>query len=116
MNINDLFIYLFNLFIYLLFKCLSPATAGSARINVKVRDKREEKEGIEALRVKRPTSSWAINALIGKEEQTRKKKREQRKHRERVSNPATLDPSGASYDPQGSDCEPILVGKNIAWR
>ena len=40
-----------------------------------------------------------------------KKEREQRK-REQVSNLATLDPSVASYDPQGSDGEPILVTPN----
>ena len=53
-------------------------------------------------RGRNPASIPAIDTLIGEEEQKNrgKKKREQR-NREWNSNPATLDPSFASYDSLG---------------
>ena len=52
------------------------------RINARGREKKERKvrrakkrKGIEARRVKRPTPSRVIDALIGDEEQNRKQKR-----------------------------------------
>ena len=55
----------------------------SARTNAKKRNKKErqvrrvkKKKGIEAQRAKPPTPIWAIEALIGNEEQNGKKKKE----------------------------------------
>ena len=50
----------------------------------------------EAQRAKPRTSIPAIDALIGKEEQTRNKKREQRKKKEAGLQPSYLDHSVAS--------------------
>ena len=61
----------------------------------------KKRKGIKALRVKHPTPSREIDALIGEEEQNGKEKRTKR-------NPATLDHSVAFYDPQGSYWEPFL--------
>ena len=57
-------------------------------------------KGIEAQYVKHPSSSLAIDAVIGDEEQNGKHKRKINK--EWVPNPATLDHSVASYDAKGS--------------
>ena len=57
--------------------------------------------------VKHPTPSQATDALTGDEEQNGKQKRAKR-NRERVPNPATLLPSVASYNAQGSYGKPIL--------
>ena len=57
----------------------------------------KKRKGIEARRVKPPTPSRVSDALIGDEEQEGKRK----KKTEGVLNPATLDHSVASYDPQG---------------
>ena len=51
------------------------------------------------------THTQAINALIGDEYQTVKKKRKT----ERAFNPATLDHSVAFYDPHGSYGEVIVL-------
>ena len=56
------------------------------------------KKRIEAQRAKPRTRTPAVDALIGDEEQTRKKE----KSKERIYNPATLDYLVASYDPHGS--------------
>ena len=65
---------------------LNSATAGSAHINAKERDKNERKvrrvkkrKWIEAQRVKHPTSSRATDALIGDEEQNGKQQKEKEK-------------------------------------
>ena len=65
-----------------------------------------KKKRIEAQRAKPRTPTPAIDELIGEEEQTGKKKV---RNRERVSNPATLDASISSYDPQGWYSKSILV-------
>ena len=70
-------------------------------------EKIEKKKG-SRYRGRNPTSIPVNDALIGEEEQTGKKEREQR-NRKQVSNSTTLDPSVASYDPQGSYGEPIFV-------
>ena len=54
-------------------------------------------------RAKPPTPTRAIDALIGDEEQN------EEQNKERTPNPATLDHSVASYNPQGSWGEPILL-------
>ena len=51
----------------------------------------------------------AIDVLIGDKEQMGKRRENKERNKEQVSNPATLDPSVASYDLQGSYDEPILV-------
>ena len=68
------------IFIYL-FKYLNPATEGSARINTKERRVRRVKKmrGIEAHRVKPPTPSRAIDALIGEEELNGKRKKSKKR-------------------------------------
>ena len=108
-------IIIYYLFIYLFGNYLHPATVGSARINVKEREKKErqvrrmkERKGIEAPRVKYPTPSRATDALIGDEEQNGKQKKlKKKRNRGRVPIPATLDHSVASYDAQKSYDEPI---------
>ena len=57
--------------------------------------------------MKHPTQSQATDALTGVEEQNGKQKRTKR-NRDRVPDPATLDPSVAFYDAQGSYSEHIL--------
>ena len=64
--------------------------------------RRAKKKGIEVQRVKPLTPTWAIDGLIRGEEQTGKKKREQRE-----KHGADLQPR--PYDPQESYSEPILV-------
>ena len=66
-------------FIYLLCYNLNPDAAGSARINVKGREKKErqlrrakKRKGIEAQRAKPSTPSQAIDAHMGDEEQNGK--------------------------------------------
>ena len=66
----------------------------------------KKRKGIEVQRVKHPTSFRAIDAFIGYEEQNGKQKRTKR-NSERVTNPAILDHSVASYDAQGSNGELI---------
>ena len=63
----------------------------------------EERRRIET-KGKPRTPTPAIDALIGDEQQTGKEeeRRKKERYRKRVSNPATLDPSVAFYDPQGS--------------
>ena len=73
----------------------------------KTSGKKEERKGIEAQRVKQPTPSRAIHALIGGEEQKGKRKRTKERKWEWLPNPATLDYSVTSYDAQGSYGEPI---------
>ena len=71
------FIYLF--FIYLFIRRIpNPATAGLARINAKEREARRAKKrkGIEAQRVKLPTPSREIDALIGDDGQKERKKKQ----------------------------------------
>ena len=64
---------------------------------------------IEAQRVKHPTTTRAIDALIGDEGQNGKQKRtERKKETECVPNPANLVHSVSSYDAQGSYGETIL--------
>ena len=63
----------------------------------------KKRKGVEAQRVRSPTSIRAIDALIGDEEQNGKESKEKKKET------ATLDLSFASYDPQGSHVEPILL-------
>ena len=73
--------------------------------------KMEEREESRHRGRKPRTPTPAIHALIGGEEQTGKRER----NGKRVSNPATLDSSVASYDPQGSYGKSILV-KPPAYR
>ena len=78
---------------------------GSLRINVKEEDKKEEnkwaktakKKSIEVHRKKPFTSTRPIDALIRIEE-----KKENKRNRERVPNPATLHHLVASCDVHGS--------------
>ena len=56
------------------------------------------KKGIEALRVKHPTLSRVIDALIGDEEQSGKEKKEKQKKQRAVPNSATHDNSVSSCD------------------
>ena len=58
--------------------------------------------GIKLQRMKPPTPTQLIDALIGDEEQNRKQER--KRH-----NLGTLDHAVASYDPQGSYGELILL-------
>ena len=77
---------------------------GSVRSNAKKGDKKERaseggenKKGIGVQRGKPLTLTRAINALIGDEEQTGKKMKEQKEiNSERTSNPTPLDPSVSS--------------------
>ena len=74
------------------------------RINDEGREKKErrgrkeqKKKGIEAQSAKPPTSTRAIDALIGDGEQKgRRKKEENERNRERGPNPTTLNLSVAS--------------------
>ena len=61
---------------------------------------RKKKKGSK-YRGRNPTSTPAIDALIGDEEQTGKKEENKERNRERVSISSTQDPSVASYNPQG---------------
>ena len=78
-------IYLFILFLFIIRES-NPATAGSARTNVKkgekkerIRgEKREEKRGLRQ-RLKPHVPTLAIDALIGDEEQTGKKEERTKK-------------------------------------
>ena len=63
---------------------------------------------IKTQRVKPCIPIPAIDAFID-EEQMGKKEENKERNRERISSPATLDPSVASYDPQESCSESILV-------
>ena len=95
----------------------NPAIMGSARVNVKEREKNEKegrrakkKKGVKAQKVKPPALTRAIDALIGEELENENEKKEQRERkREPVSNPVTPDHLVASYDPQGSYSELILL-------
>ena len=58
--------------------------------------------------MKPSTPTQAIDALIGDEEQNGKQKKEKKRNRERVPNPATPDHMVDSYDPHGSYGLPIL--------
>ena len=67
---------------YLLYYDLSPATAGSGRINAKERGKKEgrvrrakKSKGIETHRLKPSTPSQADDAYIGDEERTGEQKK-----------------------------------------
>ena len=64
---------------------------------------KKKRKGIEAQRVKCPTPSWEIDALIGEQEQW---KMEKLKKKETTQLP-TLDHSVASYNVKGSYGEPI---------
>ena len=68
-----------------------------------------EEKKIEAQRAKPRTPTPAMDALTGDEEQTGGKEENKERKRERVSNPPMLDHSVASYNPQGSCSESILV-------
>ena len=70
----------------------------------------KKRKGIEAQRVKSPpTQSWAIDALIGDEEQSGKQRKEQKeRNRDQTPNPSTLGHLVASYDPYGSYGGPIV--------
>ena len=59
--------------------------------------------------MKHPTPSRATDALIGEKKQNGKQKRTKERNRERFPNPAAMDHSVASYDAQGSFCEPGWV-------
>ena len=63
----------------------------------------KKRKGIEAQRVKLPTTSRAVDALIGVEEQNGKWKGTRRKKRGVGPN---LDRSVTSYEPQGSHVDP----------
>ena len=81
---------------------------GSAHVNVKESVKkrqvrRAKKKGIE-VQLKSRTSTRAMDAQIGNWSKKKKKKKKQR-----APNPATLDHSVASYDPQGLHGKPILL-------
>ena len=67
----------------------------------------KKRKGIEAQKVKHSTPSLAIDALIGDEEQNRRREQKER-NRERVPIQVTLDHLVASYDTQGSFGEPIF--------
>ena len=72
------------IYIYLLYYKLNPATAESARIDAKEREKKEgevrrAKKRIEAQRAKPSTLSQAIEAHIGDEEQNGKQKKNKKK-------------------------------------
>ena len=96
-------------FIYLLDEYLLCGVGTHQRQERRQEGKNEKtKERYESQRVRPRTPSRVIDALIGDEEQTGKKEREKRKKKERHPNPATLEPSVASYDPQGSYGEPIF--------
>ena len=56
-----------------------------------------------------PTPTRANDAFIGDKEQIEKQKEKKKETGHRATNPATLDPSVASYDPQGSHGETILL-------
>ena len=74
----------------------------------------KKRKGIEVQRVKHPTPSWAIDALIGVEGMMSimESRREQKeRNMERVHNPATLDHLVTSFDMQGSYSEPILFAQ-----
>ena len=94
LNLSIILFYLFNL----LYKYLNPATVGSARTNAKEREKKEGKvrkvkkrKGIEAMRVKHPTPSQAIDALIGDgRKHNRNQKKEKERKRDQIPNPTTL--------------------------
>ena len=82
------------------------------RVNAKEREvkRAKKREGIEVERVKPSAPTQVIGALKEEEEQNEYRKKEQKeRNKEQGSNPATLDHSVASYDPQGSTSEPILV-------
>ena len=66
---------------------------------------------IEAQRAKPRTPTPAVDALIGDEEQTGKKKKEQRKKQGMGLQPIYPGPFGRllPYDPQGLYNKPILV-------
>ena len=70
--------------------------------------KKWNKIRVEAQRAKPHTPTLAIDALIGEEEQTEKRRENKERNRERLSSPATLNPSVPSYDSQGLYGEPIL--------
>ena len=74
-----------------------------------MKEKREERKrkGIEVQRIEHPTPSWAIDALIGDEEQNGKREQKER-NREQIPNPASLGHLVAFYDVQGSNGKPIL--------
>ena len=93
-----------NTLLYLLYKNLLPSQRGRHATTSRKERRNNKSEKIE----ENPTSIPEIDALIGEEEQM-EKRREKKKNRERISNPATLEPSVASYDPQESYNEPILV-------
>ena len=96
----------YKIYLYLFIRRIpTPAIAGSVCINAKKGDNKErtneweerKKKGIEVERDKPLTPTWAIDVLIGDEEQTEKKKREQNEGNSKwASNPATLDYSGTS--------------------
>ena len=73
----------------------TPTTAWSARTNAKKGEKKERtrewedgrKKRIEVQRSERRISISGIDALIGEEEQTGKRRENKEKNRERVSNP-----------------------------
>ena len=73
-------------FIIIIIQRPKSLPTGSARFNVKEKEKKErlvrrarEMKGIEALRVKQPTTFRSIDALIGEEEENGKQKRTKRK-------------------------------------
>ena len=80
----------------------STPRKGSECINYQERRVRiaKKRKGIGALRVKPPTPSLGIDALIGDEEQNGKQKQE-KKETERVPSPATLNHSVALLRPAG---------------
>ena len=56
----------------------------------------------EAQTAKPHTPTPAFDALIGNQEQMGKRREKKERDMEWISNPAALDPSVASYGPQGS--------------
>ena len=66
----------------------------------------KKRKGIEAQKIKHPTPSWTIDALIGDEEQSEKKKK--KKEKQGVApQPTYPGPYLVIYNVQGSYGEPI---------
>ena len=96
-------------YLFYLFNIQTPysATAKWVRVNIKERRRKDkEEEQRKGKRPRHPTPARIIDALVGDEQNGREK---QEKNKEQNPNPATLDPSVASYNPQGSHGQPILL-------
>ena len=75
----------------------------------KARERSQEKERDRGKEGEAPKPSRATDMLIGDEEQNKKQKKLKTQKQGASPNPSTMDPSAASYDPQGSYGDPIRV-------